>query len=221
MNSNSDSDFEKDNQRPSRSDSETRAKKPKLKRDWGAPKFLNSTEDFVMFKDNLEGAFKNIRYNNVTCDICPINPFFHNMRRGYFKCDNADCECEVDEPDCFCLKCAAELKSEQCSVTSRTRVQMCGEHLDSCSKVKKNGLHIKLKKAVIKIKKQHKGPNFGPSKVRDALLDNGFKRDELPPVKKDENFLSHKRNFATNSSKMQQKIITALFMAVLCEWMGL
>ena len=49
-------------------------------------------------------TYKNIRYTNVTSEICPINPFFHNTKRDYLKCDNADCKFEVDGPDCWCSK---------------------------------------------------------------------------------------------------------------------
>ena len=39
----------------------------------------------------------------IECDICPTNPSLHNMFIAYFKCDNVECECEVEEPDCLCL----------------------------------------------------------------------------------------------------------------------
>ena len=51
---------------------------------------------------------------------------------------------------------------------------------------------MKLKKAVIKLKKQHIGPTLGRQRYGMLLaLDNGFKRDELPPVKKVQNSLNH------------------------------
>ena len=43
---------------------------------------------------------------------------------------------------------------------------------------------LDTKKVIDKVKQQHSGvPNFGASKVRDALLDEGFSKADLSPVK--------------------------------------
>jgi hypothetical protein len=86
------------------------------------------------------------------------------------------------------------LKSETCDVIGRVKVQVSGEHLASCKHLRKNGLKTVVKHVLKEIKNQNKNPNFGPAQVRDALKDRGFSADQLPPVSKVTNLLSHERN---------------------------
>ena len=109
-----------------------------MKRDWSAPNCFNTFENFELFKVDVIGRFKDQRTNKYTCNICPVNPSFHNMPRKYFKCNNTDCDCEVEEPDCVCFKCTAEMKVEIC--TQKTRMVATGKHLKSCYEATKIGL---------------------------------------------------------------------------------
>ena len=170
----------------------------KQKREWSAPTYFPSLEDFQLFQGELIGRFLHQRTNKYTCNICPVNPSFHNMSRKYFKCDNKDCECEVEEPDCVCLKCTAEMKVVTCFENDRTRMVGVGNHLTSCYTVQKAGLSLNTKKFIDKVKQQHKLPNFGASKVREALLDEGFLQADLPPVTQVQNYLNYKQT--SNSS---------------------
>ena len=86
-------------------------KRRKVEREWSAPIWFQTYKDFEKEKSGLTGRFMHKGTNKVTCDICPTNPFLHNMSRAYFKCDNV--ECEVEEADCLCLKGCAELKTAQ------------------------------------------------------------------------------------------------------------
>ena len=88
-----------------------------MKRDWSAPNCFNTFENFELFKVDLIGRFKDQRTNKYTCNICPVNPSFHehDMPRKYFKCNNTDCDCKVEEPACVCFKCTAEMKVETCT----------------------------------------------------------------------------------------------------------
>ena len=125
------------------------------------------------FKNKKSGQMDlNKGTNKVTCNICPTNPFLHNMSRPYFKCDNVECECEVEETDCLCLKCCAELKTETCTVTSRTRMMGAGAHLELCNDITKTGFDPNHIEIIKKIKASHKEPNFMPAKgiQRHAML---------------------------------------------------
>ena len=199
----------------------------KMKRDWSAPNCFNTFENFELFKVDVIGRFKDQRTNKYTCNICPVNPSFHNMPRKYFKCDNTDCDCEVEEPDCVCFKCTAEMKVETCTYTQKTRMAATGKHLKSCYEATKTGFSLGTKKVIDKVKRQHSGvPNFGASKVRDALLDEGFSKADLPPVKQIQIYLNSKKSqvhpattlkgFKTNSPKwdqcMQGKVMILLFL---------
>ena len=84
----------------------------KMKRDWSAPNCFSmyTFENFELFKVDVIGRFKDQRTNKYTCNMCPVNPSFYNMPQKYFKCDNTDCDCELEEPDCVCFKCTAEMK---------------------------------------------------------------------------------------------------------------
>jgi len=183
-----------------------------MKRDWSAPNCFNTFENFELFKVDVIGRFKDQRTNKYTCNICPVNPSFHNMPRKYFKCDNTDCDCEVEQPDCVCFKCTAEMKVETCTCMQKTRMAATGKHLKSCYEATKTGFSLGTKKVIDKVKRQHSGaPNFGASKVRDALLDEGFSKADLPPVKQIQIYLNSKKSqvhpattlkgFKTNSPK--------------------
>ena len=169
-------------------------KKQRVKKQWTHTLYCSSVKEFDQVLDAQIGRMMSLRTNEYTCNICPTNPLLHNMKRAYFKCDNTDCECAVEEPDCLCQKCSFQLKSEACEVSGKVRVQACGGHLSSCHKAKKNGLKSVVQEAIKRIKCQNKNPNFGPAQVRDSLLDHGFKEEQLPPVSKVTNFLNHQRN---------------------------
>ena len=120
--------------------------------------------------------------------------FFHNMPRKYFKCNNTDCDCKVEEPDCVCFKCTAEMKVETCTCMQKTCMAATGKHLKSCYEATKTGFSLGTKKVIDQVKRQHCGvPNFEASKVRDALLGEGFSKADLPPVKQVQNYLNHSR----------------------------
>jgi len=167
-------------------------------RDWGEAFYFDTKDQFDEEFGEVAGRFLQLRTNKVTCDICPTNPMFHNMRRIYFNCDNKECDCEVEDPDCLCVRCSAECKSFHCDITTKTRVQIVGTHLKSCSEVSKSGIKLKTKKVVLALAKKEKKVSFPPSKLRDALMDHGFKKSELPPVSKIKNLLDHQRNKASS-----------------------
>jgi len=116
-------------------------------------------------------ARRNSSRANIKCE--KMSPY--KVPRKYLSaCDNTDCDCEVEEPDCVCFKWTAEMKVETCTYTQKTRMAATGKHLKSC------------------YKRQHSGaPNFGASKVRDALLDEGFSKADLPPVKQIQIYICH------------------------------
>ena len=126
----------------------------KMKRDWSAPNCFNTFENFELFKVDVIGRFKDQRTNKYTCNICPVNPSlsFHNMPRKYFKCYNTDCDCEVEEPDCVCFKCTAEMKVETCTYIQKTRMAATGKHLKLCYEATKIGLSMDTKKVIDKVK---------------------------------------------------------------------
>ena len=186
----------------------------KMKADWSAPNCFNTFENFELFKVDVIGRFKDQRTNKYTCNICPVNPSFHNMPRKllYFKCDNTDYDCEAEEPDLVCFKCTAEMKVETCTYTQKTPMDATGKHLKSYYKATKTGFSLGTKKLIDKVKQQQSGvPNFGASKVQDALLDEGFSKADLPPVKQIQIYLNSKKSqvhpattlkgFKTNSPK--------------------
>jgi len=71
-----------------------------------------------------------------------------------------------------------------------------GKHLKSCYEATQTGFSLGTKKVINKVKRQHSGvPNFGASKVRDALLDEGFSKADLPgPVKQIQIYLNSKKS---------------------------
>ena len=139
-----------------------------MKRDWPAPNCFDTFENFELFKVDVIGKFKDQQTNKYTCNICSVNPSFHNMPRKYFKCDNADCncDCEVEEPDCVCFKWTAEMKVKTCTYKQKTRMAATGKHLKSYYEATKTGFCLGTKKVINKVKRQHSGvPNFGASKL--------------------------------------------------------
>lgn len=174
------------------------AKKPKKSKNaWSEPVFFDSRKAFDTIKDS-EGKLLFKSSKKVYCDLCPINPLYHNMVRTYFKCANNHCGCSVEQPDCLCVKCTAEMRSEACAETGRIRMCTIGEHAEECTSLRKQGLSINEKALVDSIKQQNKAPNFGPGKVRDAMMDRGVEKKDLPAVKKVQNYLNYQRT--TNST---------------------
>ena len=126
------------------------------------------------------------------------------MPQKYFKCDNTDCDCKVEEPDCVCFKWTAEMKVETCSYTQKTRMAATGKHLKSCYEATKTGFSLGTKKVIDKVKRQHSGaPNFGASNVRDALLDEGFSKADLPPVKQIQIYLNSKKKSSSSCHNIE------------------
>ena len=93
----------------------------------------------------------------------------------------------------------------------------------------KTGFSLGTKKVIDKVKQQHSGVlNL---KVRDTLLDEGFSKAELPPVKQIQIYLNSKKSqvhptttlkgFKTNSPKwdqcMQGKVMILLFLLCMQE----
>ena len=189
-------------------------KKQRVKKQWTRLLYCNSFNEFQSVLDQQVGRMMNLRTTENTCNICPANLLLHNMTRTYFKCDNVECECSVEESDCMCPKCSFELKSEGCEATGKMKIEVCGQHLTSCHKASKNGLKTAVQKAIKQIKSQNKNPNFGPAQVRDSLLDHGFKQEQLPPVSKVTNFLNHQRNTSSShhdiiafEKQLQEKVL--------------
>ena len=111
----------------------------------------------------------------------------------------------------------------------KTRMAATGKHLKSCYEATKTGFSLGAKKVIDKVKRQHvhsRVPNFGASKLRDALLDEGFSKADLPPVKQIPIYLNSKKSqvhpattlkgFKINSPKwdqcMQGKVMIFLFL---------
>ena len=58
----------------------------KRKAEWSDPVFFESKKAFNVERKK-EGKMLSKRTQKWTCDICPLNPFEHNMSRAYFRCE--------------------------------------------------------------------------------------------------------------------------------------
>ena len=108
-----------------------------------------------------------------------------------------NCVCAVEEPDSLCSsceQCSAEIRAETCTESGKVRMIRKGHHLEECNQLSIQGLKDKEKDMILSIKKENKGPAFGPAKVRHAMMDRGVLEENLPPVRKVTNFLDYERD---------------------------
>ena len=168
----------------------------KRKAEWSDPVFFESKKAFNVERKK-EGKMLSKRTQKWTCDICPLNPFEHNMSRAYFRCEGVNCVCTVEEPDSLCSsceQCSAEIRAETCTESGKVRMIRKGHHLEECNHLSIQGLKDREKDMILSIKKENKGPAFGPAKVRHAMMDRGVLEENLPPVRKVTNFLDYERD---------------------------
>ena len=86
--------------------------------------------------------------------MCPSSILPHNMKQKYLMCKLSECDYEVEEPECLCEKCTAEIHADQCAGTGKHKLK--ANDFEVCTNVKKRSFYLEHKEIVDSIKKKSK-----------------------------------------------------------------